>query len=53
MSSEARFVENPMEAVSWVILYLFKRRHFVDTRFCSSGVTVRAVLASLCGGMTS
>ena len=42
-----------MEAVSWVILYLFKRRHFVDTRFCSSGVTVRAVLASLCGGMTS
>ena len=42
------FVENPMEAVSRVVLSVFKWRKFVDTRFCRIGVSMRAVLASLC-----
>ena len=42
---EARFIENPMNTVTWVV---FKCRKFVDTRFCSTGVSMRAVLASLC-----
>ena len=47
-NSEARFAGNPMETVSWVVLYLFKWRKFVVTRFCRKGVSMRAVLASLC-----
>ena len=34
-NSHARFVENPIETVSWVVLYLFKWRKFVALRFCS------------------
>ena len=50
VNSDARFVENPMETVSWVVLYWFKWRNFVDARFCSVAVSTRAVLASLrCG----
>ena len=51
VNSEARFVENPMETVSWVVLYLVKWRKFVDTRFCRRGVSMRAVVVSLCCGL--
>ena len=40
-----------MVALSWVVLYVFKWRKFVDTRFCSIGVSMGAVLASLCCGL--
>ena len=39
-----------MDAVSWVVLYS-KKRKFADTRFCSCGVSMRAMLASLCCGL--
>ena len=48
VNSEARFAESPMETLSLVVLFfLFRWRKFVETRLCSIGVSMRAVLASL------
>jgi hypothetical protein len=42
---------NMMEKVSAVVLYMFRWRKFVDTRFCAIGPSMRAVLCSLCVGL--
>ena len=47
--SEARFVENPMETVSWVVLFFCSIGESMPARVLAVfGVSMRAVLASVC-----
>ena len=43
--------DQKLEKVSTVVLYLFRWRRFVDTRFCAIGPALRSVLASLAVGL--
>ena len=43
--------EDKVERISAVVLYLFRFRKFVDSRWCTVGASLRAVLASLAAGL--
>ena len=51
ISSKLKHDPNIIERVSGIVLYMFRWRKFVDSRFCTIGPSMRAVVCSLAVGL--